>query len=192
MMRTLTPGSREFGNCPENSPNLGTVPKFLAKFPGIEVRLKKGFSLLELIVILMLVALVSGVVMPSFSRGLRGLEMETAGRDLMTRMRHARSQAIAKQKVFRIILRKDEDETVPDYYVLADEFEQQIRKFVLPEGVSVQTQDDLKFPVRINFYANGRSSGATFSLKRETGREMKIWVDPITGFPKVLKEDGDN
>ncbi len=152
---------------------------------------KKGFSLLELIVILVLVALVVGVVMPSFSRGLRGLELETSGRDLITRMRHARSQAIAQQKVFRIILRKDEDETVPDYYIFADEFEQQIRKFVLPEGVSVQTEDDVEFPVRINFYANGRSSGATFSLKRETGRQMKIWVDPITGFSRVLKESPD-
>jgi type II secretory pathway component PulJ len=147
---------------------------------------KKGFSLLELIVILMLVALAAGVVMPSFSRGLRGLEMLTAGRDLMTRMRHARSQAIAKQKIFRIILRKEEDETVPDYYVFADEFEQQIRKFDLPEGVSVQAEQE--FPVRINFYANGRSSGGLFALKRETGREMRISVDPITGFPKVLKE----
>ncbi len=158
MMRTLTPGS------------------------------KKGFSLLELIVVLILVGLAAGVVMPSFSRGLRGLEMETAGRDLMTRMRHARSQAIAKQKVFRIILQKDEEETVPDYYVFADEFEQQIRKFVLPEGVSVETEEQ-EFPVRINFYANGRSSGGLFTLKRETGRQMKISVDPITGFPRVLKEE---
>ncbi len=153
---------------------------------------KKGFSLLELMVVLMLVALAAGVVMPSFSTGLRGLEMETAGRDLMTRMRHARSQAIAKQKVFRMILHKDEDETLPDYYVFADEFEQQIRKFVLPEGVSVQTEDEVGFPVRISFYANGRSSGATFSLKRERGREMRIWVDPITWFSKVLKEDADS
>ena len=159
---------------------------------GNEAHLKKGFSLLELIVVLVLLALAAGVVMPSFSRGLRGLQLETSGRDLMTRMRHARSQAIAKQKVFRIILRKDEDETVPDYYIFADEFEQQIRKFVLPEGVFVHTEDDLEFPVRISFYANGRSSGATFSLKRETGREMRIWVDPITGFSRVLKEDADS
>jgi len=91
---------------------------------------KKGFSLLELIVILVLVALVVGVVMPSFSRGLRGLELETSGRDLITRMRHARSQAIAKQKVFRVILQKEEDETVSDYYIFANEFEQEIRKLI--------------------------------------------------------------
>ena len=159
--------------------------------PGSEARSKKGFSLLELIVVLMLLGLAVGVVMPSFSRGLKGLELETAGRDLITRMRHARSQAIAKQKVFRIILIKNEEENVPDYYIFANEFEQEIRKVSLPEGVSIQTEEQA-FPVRISFYANGRSSGALFTLKRETGRQMKISVDPITGFPKVLKEDADS
>ena len=186
-MRTLGPGSREFGDCPANSPILGTGPKFL----GSEAPLKKGFSLLELIVVLMLVALAAGVVMPSFSRGWRGLELETSGRDLITRMRHARSQAIAKQKVFRMIIQKEEDETLSDYYIFANEFAQEIRKFDLPEGISVHSEDE-EFPLRINFYANGRSSGALFTLKLETGREMKIWVDPITGFSRVLKEEADS
>jgi len=159
--------------------------------PGSEARSKKGVSLLELIVVLMLLGLAVGVVMPSFSRGLKGLELETAGRDLITRMRHARSQAIAKQKVFRIILIKNEEENVPDYYIFANEFEQEIRKVSLPEGVSIQTEEQ-EFPVRISFYANGRSSGALFTLKRETGRQMKISVDPITGFPKVLKENAES
>ena len=158
--------------------------------PGSEAGSKKGFSLLELIVILSLVALAVGVVMPSFSRGLRGLELETAGRDLITRMRHARSQAIAKQKVFRIILSQEEDENGPDSYLFTNEFEQEIGKYSLPEGVSIQTEEQ-EFPVRISFYANGRSSGALFTLKRETGRQMKISVDPITGFPRVIKERSD-
>ncbi len=158
---------------------------------GSEARSKQGFSLLELLVVLILVALAAGIVMPSFSRGLKGLELETAGRDLITRMRHARSQAIAKQKVFRIILIQEEGEDVPDSYIFADEFEQEIRKVFLPEGVSILSEEQ-EFPVRINFYANGRSSGALFSIKRETGRPMKIRVDPITGFPKVVKENDDS
>ncbi len=187
----LTRGSREFGVCPKDSPNLVNIPKFLAKFLGSEAHSKKGFTLLELIVVLVLVALAAGLVMPSFSRGLRGLEFETAGRDLITRMRHARSQAISKQKVFRVILQKEEDETVSDYYIFTNEYEQEIGKYDLPEGVSVHTEEE-EFPVRINFYANGRSSGALFTLKPETGREMKIWVDPITGFSKVVREDADS
>ncbi len=159
--------------------------------PGSEARSNQGFSLLELMVILMVVALAVGIVMPSFSRGLRTLELQTAGRDLITHMRHARSQAIARQKVFRIVLVQEEDEGVPDSYIFADEFEQEIKKVFLPEGVSVETEEQ-EFPVRISFYANGRSSGALFTLRRETGRPMRIRVDPITGFPRVLKENADS
>ena len=158
---------------------------------GSEARSKQGFSLLELLVVLILVALAVGIVMPSFSGGLRALELQTAGRDLITHMRHARSQAIAKQKVFRIILIQEEGEDVSDSYIFANEFEQEIRKIFLPEGVSVETEEQ-EFPVRISFFANGRSSGALFTLKRETGRPMQIRVDPITGFPRVLKENADS
>ncbi len=159
--------------------------------PGSEARSRKGFSLLELMVVLILVALAVGIVMPSFSRGLRGLELETAGRDLITQMRHARSQAIAGQKVFRVILIQKDGEDVSDSYVFANEFEQEIRKIFLPEGVSLETEDQ-EFPVKISFYPNGRSSGALFTVKRETGRPMKISVDHITGFPRVLKENADS
>ena len=156
--------------------------------PGSEFPSRKGFSLFELLIVLILVALAAGVVMPSFSRGLRGLELETAGRDLITRMKQARSRAIASQKVSRIILVSSEEG--PDYYVLANEFEQELNRVLLPERVSIEVQED-QFEghlARVNFYPNGRSSGGSFYLQNET-REIEIWVDPITGFARVLKEE---
>jgi general secretion pathway protein H len=156
--------------------------------PGSEFPSRKGFSLFELLIVLILVALAAGVVMPSFSRGLRGLELETAGRDLITRMKQARSRAIASQKVSRIILVSSEEG--PDYYVLAHEFEQELNRVLLPERVSIEVQEDqFEGPLaRVNFYPNGRSSGGSFYLQNET-REIEIWVDPITGFARVLKEE---
>ena len=154
------------------------------------IRASRGFSLFELLIVLIMVSLTAGVVMPSFSRGLRGLELETSGRDLTTRMKQARSRAIARQKVFRIVLVHSEDG--PDYYSLADEFEQELDRFSFPERVSIGREDE---PVeetvsKVNFYPNGRSSGGVFFLRNET-REIAVWVDPITGFARVLKEDSD-
>ena len=159
--------------------------------PGSRTAFEKGFSFFELLLVLLLMSLILSLVMPSLSRGIKSLEMETASRDFITRMKKARSQAIAKQKVFRILLLQEEGEDVPDSYIFADEFEQEIKKVFLPEGVSVETEEQ-EFPVRISFYANGRSSGALFTLRRETGRPMRIRVDPITGFPRVLKENADS
>ena len=158
--------------------------------PGSDLPSKRGFSLFELLIVLILVALAAGVVMPSFSRGLRGLELETAGRDLITRMKQVRSGAIARQEVSRIILVSSQDG--PDYYVLANEFEQEQNRFLLPDRVSIQVQEEqFEGPLaRINFYPNGRSSGGSFYLQNET-REIEIWVEPITGFARVLKEKFD-
>jgi general secretion pathway protein H len=156
--------------------------------PGSDPHSRRGFSLFELLIVLILVSLAAGVVMPSFSRGLRGLELETAGRDLITRMKQARSRSISRQEVSRIILVPSEES--PDYYVLTNAFEQELKRFLLPERVSIAVQEeqfDEPF-VRVSFYPNGRSSGGFFYLQNET-REIAIWVDPITGFARVLKEE---
>ena len=156
--------------------------------PGSDPQSRRGFSLFELLIVLILIALTAGVVMPSFSRGLRGLELETAGRDLITRMKQARSRAIGRQEVSRIILVPSEES--PDYYALANEFEQELNRYLLPERVSiaVQAQQFEEDWVRVSFYPNGRSSGGSFYLQNET-RDIAIWVDPITGFARVLKEE---
>jgi prepilin-type N-terminal cleavage/methylation domain-containing protein len=64
---------------------------------------RSGFSLLEVFIVLLVMSLAAVLVAPSFTRGFKGLELETSGRDLVTIMKLARSQAIAKQQVFRVI-----------------------------------------------------------------------------------------
>lgn len=155
--------------------------------PGSSFYSQRGFTLFELIIVLVLVSLAAGVVLPSFYRGLQGLELETAGRDLITRMKQARSRAIARQEVSRIILVPSEEG--PDYYVLTNAFEQELSRFSLPERVSIAFEYEQfdEYLEKVNFYPNGRSSGGSFYLQNET-REVSIWVDPITGFARVLKE----
>ena len=148
---------------------------------------KNGFTLFELVVVLAILSLAALVVMPLASKGLESLELETTGRDLITRMKQARSQAIARQKAFRVILMKGEQEEEPDFYLLADEFEEAIGQFPLPKGVSLEVQDG-EFPVRISFYPNGRSSGQMLAVRNKNGKELRISVDPLTGFARVIKE----
>ncbi len=143
-----------------------------------------GFSLLELIAVLIVMAAATAIILPSFQGGLKNLELETSGRDLVTLMKYARSQAITQQKVFRVFLFPKEGERA--HYVFATAFGEQIKKQHLPEGISLSAEKG-RFPVRIGFYPNGRSSGASFILTSSTGRQMRVAVDPITGLAKVVK-----
>ena len=143
---------------------------------------QSGFTLLELIVVLILLGAAAAVVIPSFTGGFLGLQMETASRDLVTRMRQARVEAVAKQSVYRIIL-GGEEQLDEAKYALADEYGRTLRSYDLPEGISLSLEE----PLTISFYPNGRSSGGRFELRRDGGRELIIRVDPVTGFGKVLK-----
>ena len=154
--------------------------KMLTLHPGRQ----DGFTLLEILVVLILLGAAAAVVIPSFTGGLLGLRLETASRDMVTRMRQARVDAVARQKVFRVVLGASPQQG--GNYAIVDEYGRTLRDYELPQGISLTVEDE--FPVTISFYPNGRSSGGRFGLKKDGGKELTIAVDPITGFGKVLKD----
>lgn len=145
-----------------------------------------GFSLLELIVVLLLLGLASVLVAPSFTGGLSGLQLETSTRDLITLMRHARSEAIAKQQVFRVVV--GQEDPLSAKYVLTNDFGETIQERELPKGFRFLVADDFRLPLTVSFYPNGRSSGAAFGIKNKQGKTTAILVDAVTGFAKLDKQ----
>ncbi len=148
--------------------------------------LSSGFTLLELIVVLILMAASAAVILPSFTSGLQGLELETSSRDLVTRMKRARSDAIGTQRVFRIIL--DQLSQGPAYYVLTNDYEEEIGRYPFAKGTLVEIPPSQSLPLKLSFYPNGRSSGGNFLIANEQGKKLYVMVDPITGLGRVARE----
>ncbi len=155
---------------------------------------RRGFSLLEIIVVLVLLAVTAAVVAPSFSRGLKGMKFRSASRDLATHMRAMRTKAVSSQQVHRVLIGIDGDGK--PFYTLADQFERDLREPIpLPDQTTITeivSENDTRevlagsAPVRVSFYPNGRSSGGVIVLKQGR-RELVLQVDPITGYAKVLR-----
>lgn len=148
------------------------------------VRSSAGFSLFELILVMLLLGLVLAVALPSFSRGLRSLELETTGRDLVTLMKKARSEAISQQRVFRVILQQEPESQA--YGVFTNDYGEELQRNPLPEGVSIENQGDPDVSLWFSFYPNGRSSGGTFQLRSSEGRTLRVDVHPVTGLARVV------
>ncbi len=145
-----------------------------------------GFSLLELVVVLLLLGLASVLVAPSFTGGLSGLQLETSTRDVITLMRHARSQAIAKQQVFRVVLGEEDPLSVK--YFLTNDFGEPIKEQELPKGFQFQVAGEQRLPLTVSFYPNGRSTGALFGIKNSAGKTNSILVDSVTGFARMERK----
>ncbi len=144
-----------------------------------------GFSLLEIVIVLVLMGVAALVIAPNFVAGLGSIRLETATRDLITNMKWARSTAVSEQNVRRVILTAPETPDAPFSYVLTDEFERPLRRVELPDGIAFGDPEQL--PMLISFYSNGRSSGGVITLVNDRGRKLQIEVSPITGFGRLIK-----
>lgn len=142
-----------------------------------------GFTLVEILVLLVIMGLAAMLILPSFTSGLQGLELEAACRDLATHMKRARFEAIGRHTVRRVIVTRDD--TGAGFYVLANEFGEQIGSVDLPDGIVPETVDDRPLPWRVHFYSNGRSSGGAISLVNRQEKRLYVSADAVTGLAKV-------
>jgi len=144
---------------------------------------QSGFTLVEILVLLVIMGLAAMLVLPSFTSGLQGLELEAACRDLATHMKRARFEAIGRHTVRRVIVTRDD--TGAGFYVLANEFGEQIGSVDLPDGIVPETVDNRPLPWRVHFYSNGRSSGGAIGLVNRQEKRLYVSADAVTGLAKV-------
>ena len=136
---------------------------------------QKGFSLLELILVVVMIGLLFSVAAVSIVRSVSGAEIRNAARELTAGLRHARGQAIIQreQKVFTV----DTDARI---WRAGDE-----DSVTLPEGLDI-TLNTARSELTgegaggIRFYPDGASTGGSVVLSID-GREWHITVGWLTG-----------
>ena len=148
-------------------------------------RHEAGFSLFELIVVMVLLGLVAAVILPSFTNGMEGLRLNTVARDMVTKLKQARSRAISEQKVFRVAFGSPEQEE--STYSITDDYGVEVEKIELPRGFKLILDPEIE-PV-VSFYPNGRSSGFQLLIQNRRNYRLEVEVDRISGLAKARRPD---
>lgn len=160
----------------------------------------KGFSLIEVIVVLLIISLSIALVTPSLSRFSSTVELKGAAKRVSAILRYYRSEAINRGKVYHILFDSDLNEVRIQPVPLEEEQEESEKKeenispkiYAIPKGVHLKevkvesTQYPSDLPT-IEFYANGASNGGTITLDSQGLQEYKIEVDFLTGIVAVQK-----
>lgn len=147
-----------------------------------------GFTLLELLVVLVLLGIIAVLVAPGLGGSLENGKLKTASRELLAALRVQRSEAIAQGRI--ITLRFTSDES--NYRIDGEPVN-------LSEGLSVVYQSATgavsqgvqgsALPVTGNndlaFYPDGSSSGALLQLRLGEGLRY-IRIDWLTGAVSLL------
>jgi len=156
------------------------------------IRSQAGFSLLELVAVLMLLALATAIVIPSLGRGLATVQLKTSSREIAAAIRLARSKAVREQQVY--LLGFDSEKNEVELASLNPGFR---RSFELPRGIHVmnvsllemQGEREDKNPF-FYFMPNGNSQSFQVSLQNEQGKTLKVINNNLKGMPIV--DEGDS
>jgi len=168
----------------------------------------KGFTLLELLVVLVLISVVTALAAPRFSAPLGNLQLKTAVKKIAGSLRYARSLA-AGEKVSRVCAFDFENQVlIIDSATAQAESEQSAGDetgappasrritYALPKGVLLKhafagdaVVDSGIF--QVVFFENGSSSGGDIVIEGENGRAMLIHIDFVTGMVEIAKKSAE-
>ena len=139
----------------------------------------RGFTLLELLVVLLIASLAVSLVGPAFQRLLPGLQLEAETRGMVALLRHARSQAILSGK--RVVVSQDAESGG-----LRLSYSERLHR--PPSGLTLTLGGgsdaagaEVPGGSQILFFPQGDSSGGSLELKAEDGRDELIKVDGLSG-----------
>lgn len=136
---------------------------------------QRGFTLVEVLVVMVIMALVLGLVATGLSRSISGAEAREAGRKMVGALRYTRTQAILQksEQVFTVNLESKSYLAPGRSEVLLPEG----MELVLTTAASEQVEDDVG---RIRFFPDGGSTGGRIDLQ-VNGREYIVNVAWLTG-----------
>lgn len=142
----------------------------------------RGFTLLELLVVLGIAATLFAVTPPLIMAAMPGVELKGSARELMAALRYARGRAVAEQHDAALTL----DLEAKKFSVTG-----RSRDYSIPEEteisvVAARSQQTDEHTVAFRFYPDGSSSGGRISLARGE-REYEIDIDWLTGRIRIME-----
>ncbi len=158
-----------------------------------------GFTLIELIIVLVIIGIASGIVGIMIGRSSDGLEIKTVTKEISSVLRYARSHAVSEKRTYCLVINKEdgvvrlyahEDETESNNEEGNEEKERlPVLERPLPPDLLISINDDDSDELYMEFFPQGNSSGGTIKLEQEEGAIFFIDVNRITGKVEVARDE---
>jgi general secretion pathway protein H len=144
-----------------------------------------GFTLFEMILVLVVAALVAVVAIPNIQPAIASMELQSATRDVASALRHTRGQALSRGRMEEFVLNVNQN-----FYKVPGRH----KPYKLPSMVKLKlfTADFLMSEGQgsILFYPDGSASGGRVTLEG-AGKSRLVDVNWLTGAIVIRDEIND-
>ena len=138
------------------------------------MRRARGFTLIEVVVVLFVLALATAVVVPGIGRGTEALRARAEVSGFSAFLRHAREQAITRRRIQEV--RIDPDAHLIVLVEAGSDTVRSSRRI----GQAVRIDADAT-ALTVRFLPQGLSSGGKYRMETPGGRVYEITIDALTG-----------
>jgi len=147
-----------------------------------------GFTLIELIIVLVIIGIATGLAGIYIGSSSDSLAIKTFTKEVSAILRYARNHAASEKVTYHFLI--DTEEKMYRLYadqVVADKPLVTINK-PIPEELEVIVENTGDDVFDIKFFPRGNSSGGIFEVRSEKGGAYVISVNRITGKAEIEKE----
>ena len=151
-----------------------------------------GFTLIELVLVLLLVGLIAGLTLPFVASTLDRIKLQSEVRQIASALQFARSEAISKKTLYTFNINIDKNQ----YWLGIPKREEVTQAKSIDETVRIldyQKADETltEGSFMILFYPGGNSSGGTLRFISINDKDEEniyaVIIYPVTGKSKVEK-----
>ena len=150
----------------------------------------RGFSLLELVIVLLIISLLALLVTPRLTKTIGHMEVKSAAKKISAILRYCRSDAVNKNRIVQVNF---DAESHLISVMSAEEGEEkpiQRNSYLLPREIRMEKIETGKTLLEntlpsFEFYPNGGANGGTAVVRGGEGRAYTLQVDFLTGGVKI-------
>ncbi len=151
----------------------------------------RGFTLLELLMVVMILGLVLALSYPSLTQGSAALRLRATGRDVLNTFRYAREKAVTEQTGMQVTVDREKQTLL-----LKDIFGKGDKAYIMPQDVKIRRlalagAEIQENRMTVRFSPNGSSDRAEVLLESKRGSFLRVITDPITGGARIERGQGD-
>jgi general secretion pathway protein H len=148
-----------------------------------------GFTLVEVIIVLFIIGIASGLVGVWINRGSGTLEIRKFTKEVSAALRYARTRAVSEKKIYCFVIDKEEQK----YRLYAEDTDYNkidlVSEIPVPDELQMTLRDSDEESPNVEFFPRGNASGGVIEIVREDGAGYLITVNRITGKVDVEKAE---